>query len=171
MRTHTCARPKKMMGLAAKRGEVRTQIERLEKAIATLESTASSVASLQKDVSRSLADLDDKRASTEKLIHEMASQREEAEALAEARPGDFKQRQADRERMERCIGPVLTRVHREKVWQKLQASSCQSDSLTGGWPDSRTVWLVDGRTVGQSVSPIVSLGNSRTVRWSDSLTV
>ena len=69
-------------GLAAKRGEVRTQIERLEKAIATLESTASSVASLQKDVSRSLADLDDKRASTEKLIHEMASQREEAEAQA-----------------------------------------------------------------------------------------
>ena len=91
---------------------------------------------------------------------------EEAEALAEARPGDFKQRQADRERMERCIGPVLTRVHREKIWQKLQAltqaSGCPSDSLTCRQPDSQTVCQSDSVTGKQP--------DSGTVGQSDSLT-
>ena len=67
-------------GLETKRGEMKTQITRLTKAIATLESTSSSVADLQKDVSRSLEELEEKRGSTDKLITEMALQRAEAEA-------------------------------------------------------------------------------------------
>ena len=37
------------------------------------------------------------------------------EYLAMARKGDFQNRQADKERMERLIGPVLSKVHREKI--------------------------------------------------------
>lgn len=46
---------------------------------------------------------------------------EEADQLREARISDFGQRQADRERMERLLAPILTPVHRAAVWQRLAA--------------------------------------------------
>ena len=35
--------------------------------------------------------------------------------LAMAKKGDFQKRQIDKERMERLLGPVLSKVHREKI--------------------------------------------------------
>ena len=37
------------------------------------------------------------------------------EYLAMARKSDFLKRQMDKERMERLLGPVLSKVHREKI--------------------------------------------------------
>ena len=42
-----------------------------------------------------------------------------AKELHEARTSDFKQRQADRERQERLLAPILTRTHREKMFRKI----------------------------------------------------
>ena len=39
--------------------------------------------------------------------------------LHQARLSDFKQRQADRERMERLIAPVLTQTHRQNIYRKI----------------------------------------------------
>jgi len=39
--------------------------------------------------------------------------------LAEARVSDFKQRQVDRERMERLLAPVFTTTHRKKMFDKI----------------------------------------------------
>jgi len=39
--------------------------------------------------------------------------------LAEARVSDFKQRQVDRERMERLLAPVFTMTHRKKMFDKI----------------------------------------------------
>jgi len=46
-----------------------------------------------------------------------------AEELQNARISDFSKRQADKERMERLIAPILTEVHRAKVFEKLHGSS------------------------------------------------
>jgi len=45
-----------------------------------------------------------------------------SEELASARQSDFPQRQADKERMERLIGPILTETHRDKVRTRLMQS-------------------------------------------------
>ena len=37
------------------------------------------------------------------------------EYLAMARKSDFQKRQIDKERMKRLLGPVLSKVHREKI--------------------------------------------------------
>ena len=42
-----------------------------------------------------------------------------AEELQLARIGEFAARQADRERMERLIGPILTQTHRQNIYQKI----------------------------------------------------
>ena len=42
-----------------------------------------------------------------------------AEELQEARTSDLSQRQADRERSERLLAPILTRTHREKMFRKI----------------------------------------------------
>ena len=42
-----------------------------------------------------------------------------AEELQMARIGEFAARQADRERMERLIGPILTKTHRQNVYYKI----------------------------------------------------
>lgn len=42
-----------------------------------------------------------------------------AQELAEARVSDFKQRQVDRERMERLLTPVFTTTHRKKMFSKI----------------------------------------------------
>merc|ERR1712130_690031 len=42
-----------------------------------------------------------------------------AEDLCEARCSDLEQRRADRERMERLLGPVLTPVHRRRMYCKI----------------------------------------------------
>ena len=42
-----------------------------------------------------------------------------AEDLQLARQSDYKQRQADRERMERLISPILTPTHRRNIYQKI----------------------------------------------------
>ena len=42
-----------------------------------------------------------------------------AEELAEARVGEWEQRKADRERMERTLGPVLTPLHRQRMYVKI----------------------------------------------------
>jgi len=42
-----------------------------------------------------------------------------AEDLQNARLSDFKQRQADRERMERLLGPILTPTHRQNIYRKI----------------------------------------------------
>lgn len=42
-----------------------------------------------------------------------------AAELAASRQSDFPQRQADKERMERLIGPILTETHRDKVRNRL----------------------------------------------------
>ena len=39
--------------------------------------------------------------------------------LHQARLSDFKQRQADRERMERLLGPILTETHRKNVYRRI----------------------------------------------------
>jgi len=44
---------------------------------------------------------------------------EMAEELAEARVGEWEQRKADRERMERTLGPVLTPLHRQRMYVKI----------------------------------------------------
>jgi len=46
-----------------------------------------------------------------------------AEELQNARISDFSKRQADKERMERLIAPILMEVHRAKVFEKLHGSS------------------------------------------------
>jgi len=46
-----------------------------------------------------------------------------AEELQLARIGEFAARQADRERMERLLGPVLTETHRQKVYRKIYGQS------------------------------------------------
>jgi len=42
-----------------------------------------------------------------------------AEDLCEARCSDLEQRRADRERQERLLGPVLTPVHRRRMYLKI----------------------------------------------------
>ena len=42
-----------------------------------------------------------------------------ADDLHQARLSDFKQRQADRERMERLLAPVLTQTHRQNIYRKI----------------------------------------------------
>jgi len=42
-----------------------------------------------------------------------------AEELAEARVGEWEQRRADRERMERTLGPVLMPLHRQRIYAKI----------------------------------------------------
>jgi len=42
-----------------------------------------------------------------------------AEELQLARIGEFAARQADKERMERLIGPILTQTHRRNIYQKI----------------------------------------------------
>merc|ERR1711971_1302080 len=42
-----------------------------------------------------------------------------ADDLCEARCSDLEQRRADRERMERLLGPVLTPVHRRRMYCKI----------------------------------------------------
>jgi len=42
-----------------------------------------------------------------------------AEDLQNARISDFQARKADQERMERLLAPILTKVHREKMFQKI----------------------------------------------------
>jgi len=42
-----------------------------------------------------------------------------AEDLQNARLSDFKERQADRERMERLLGPILTPTHRQNIYRKI----------------------------------------------------
>lgn len=46
-----------------------------------------------------------------------------SEELAASRLSDFPQRQADKERMERLIGPILTELHRDKVRRRLLEST------------------------------------------------
>ena len=46
------------------------------------------------------------------------------EDLAMARMSDFKKRQADKERMERLMKPVLSKVHREKVYNERILAVC-----------------------------------------------
>jgi len=46
-----------------------------------------------------------------------------AEELQLARIGEFAARQADRERMERLLGPVLTETHRQKVYKNIYGQS------------------------------------------------
>ncbi len=51
----------------------------------------------------------------------------------QARISDFASRQADKERRERLLAPILTKEHRDKVYQRLQATSsksCLSDVST-----------------------------------------
>merc|ERR1712004_642344 len=45
-----------------------------------------------------------------------------AEDLCEARCSDLEQRRADRERMERLLGPVFAAVHRRKMFCKIYGS-------------------------------------------------
>jgi len=55
-------------------------------------------------------------------MNEVIEEPEEIAAdLARARSGDYQQRMADRERMERLIAPILTKQHRDKVWEKRRA--------------------------------------------------
>jgi len=42
-----------------------------------------------------------------------------AEDLQNARISDFPARKADQERMERLLAPILTKVHRDKMFQKI----------------------------------------------------
>jgi len=44
-----------------------------------------------------------------------------AQELQEARMSDFKQRQVDKERMERLLAPILTTTHRNRVYSQLYA--------------------------------------------------
>jgi len=46
-----------------------------------------------------------------------------AEELQEARTSDLNQRRADRERLERVLGPVLTKTHRENMFRKIYGES------------------------------------------------
>ena len=46
-----------------------------------------------------------------------------AEELQEARKSDFKQRQADKERMERLLAPILTTQHRNNIYRKIYGES------------------------------------------------
>lgn len=46
-----------------------------------------------------------------------------AEELQEARTSDLGQRQADRERNERLLAPILTRTHRENMFRKIYGES------------------------------------------------
>merc|ERR1719312_1481272 len=46
-----------------------------------------------------------------------------AEDLQNARISDFQARKADQERMERLLAPILTKVHREKMFQKIYGNS------------------------------------------------
>jgi len=46
-----------------------------------------------------------------------------AEELQLARIGEFAARQADRERMERLIGPILTETHRQNIYQQIYGES------------------------------------------------
>jgi len=46
-----------------------------------------------------------------------------AEELQLARIGEFPARQADRERMERLIAPILTQTHRQNIYQQIYGES------------------------------------------------
>merc|ERR1711997_1376100 len=46
-----------------------------------------------------------------------------AEELQLARIGEFAARQADRERMERLIAPILTETHRQNIYQQIYGES------------------------------------------------
>ena len=53
------------------------------------------------------------------------------EYLAMARQGDFQNRQVDKERMERLLGPVLSKVHREKVYNERTELTEITDGRSG----------------------------------------
>jgi len=50
-----------------------------------------------------------------------------AEELQLARIGEFAARQADRERMERLIAPILTQTHRQNIYQKIYGESLSNE--------------------------------------------
>jgi len=52
-----------------------------------------------------------------------------AEDLCEARCSDLEQRRADRERMERLLGPVFAAVHRRKMFCKIYGSLEEEEGL------------------------------------------
>lgn len=55
---------------------------------------------------------------------------DQVEDLRLARISDFNQRQADRERMERLLTPILTTQHRNTVWQRQQQSVLNMNATT-----------------------------------------